>query len=126
MTKLTEKIETLLLLYTKIHQQLQKLETDTHLTRNEDSVKLISGMSLSEYIGKNLDLVRDQLTKLKIKLNISVLGRFKSGKSTFINSIIKKRVAAVDIDEMTYSLNYITFANQEKGRIHFTDGKISL
>jgi len=66
-----------------------------------------------------------ELEKLKERLDVSfnlvIMGEFKSGKSTLINSLLKYPVASVDVTEMTCTLNYITWGEKPEGELFYRD-----
>lgn len=55
-------------------------------------------------------------------LNIAVLGRFKAGKSTFLNHILEQALLPVGVIPVTSVVTEIQYGPHERAEIHFRDG----
>ena len=55
-------------------------------------------------------------------LNVAVLGRFKAGKSSFLNDLIGKPLLPVGVLPVTAVVTEITHGDQERAEIFFRDG----
>ncbi len=106
--------------------KLQALETDTHTVNNGPERTKLAGLTVSGHIRENIKRLNEQIGKLDVKLDLVVAGRFRSGKSTFINALLKREVALVAETEMTYSLNFITHSpdGTDRARVYYGDGKV--
>lgn len=106
---------------------ISKLESLTHYVQETKGNDRLAGQTVSQHIYEDIKRLDEQIDKLEIKLNVIIAGRFRSGKSTFINALLRKEVALMDETEMTYTLNYITHSKDgiDKARIYFRDGKVS-
>jgi GTP-binding protein EngB required for normal cell division len=56
-------------------------------------------------------------------INVALLGRFKAGKSSFINSIIGKNIMPVAVLPLTSVITYVRYGPQSKAEVNFTDGR---
>ncbi|MDP3115087.1 MAG: dynamin family protein [Candidatus Cloacimonadaceae bacterium] len=66
---------------------------------------------------KNLHLQRTKLVEEKFK--ILVLGEFSSGKSTFLNAILKQKIIPVAVKPTTATINIVKYADQPRVILHF-------
>ena len=57
-------------------------------------------------------------------INIALLGRFKSGKSSFLNSLIGKDIVPVGVLPLTAVITRISYGIEDKAEIIFLDGQI--
>jgi GTP-binding protein EngB required for normal cell division len=55
-------------------------------------------------------------------LNIAVLGRFKAGKSSFLNHLLGRPVLPVGVIPVTAVVTEIEYGPQERARVRFLDG----
>jgi len=62
------------------------------------------------------------LSNLNVPLNIGLLGKFNSGKSSFINALFQHEIAVIDSSEMNYYLSHITYGEQLCVTLKFKDG----
>ena len=60
----------------------------------------------------------------KSQISIFVCGRFKSGKSSFINSILKTDILPTGVIPVTGVITTISYSSNEEFIIHFYDGKL--
>lgn len=56
-------------------------------------------------------------------LNIAILGRFKTGKSTFLNSLIGREVVPVGVIPVTAAIIELEYSHQERAEIRYLDGR---
>ncbi|MCW5978346.1 MAG: dynamin family protein [Bryobacteraceae bacterium] len=56
-------------------------------------------------------------------LNIAILGRFKAGKSTFLNHLLGKPLLPVGVVPVTSVVTEIQFGARERAEIHYLDGR---
>lgn len=56
-------------------------------------------------------------------LNIAVLGRFKAGKSSFLNHLLGRPVLPVGVIPVTAVVTEIEYGPQERARVRFLDGR---
>ncbi|MBI3281909.1 MAG: dynamin family protein [Acidobacteria bacterium] len=57
-------------------------------------------------------------------LNIAILGRFKAGKSTFLNHLLGKPLLPVGVVPVTTVVTEIEYGPRERAEIHFLDGQV--
>lgn len=96
-------------LVTKSLKELEKIRKDNIL--DDDTNKQID-----ECLDKVNNIIKDD------KVRIAVLGEFSSGKSTFINALLRDKLL-IYADEPTTSINtYITYGEKEKISVIFNDG----
>ena len=58
-------------------------------------------------------------------IDVAILGQFKAGKSSFINSLIGKSVLPVGVIPVTTVITRLQYGEKERAVIRFFDGKIS-
>ncbi len=56
-------------------------------------------------------------------LNIAVLGRFKAGKSSFLNHLLGRRLLPVGVIPVTTVVTEVQYGSREKAEILFLDGR---
>lgn len=56
-------------------------------------------------------------------LNIAILGRFKAGKSTFLNHLLGRQLLPVGVVPLTTVVTEIQYGPGERAEIHFLDGR---
>jgi GTP-binding protein EngB required for normal cell division len=56
-------------------------------------------------------------------INVALVGRFKSGKSSFINSIIGRNIMPVAVLPLTSVITYVRYGPMDKAEVRFLDGK---
>jgi GTP-binding protein EngB required for normal cell division len=57
-------------------------------------------------------------------LNIAVLGRFKAGKSSFLNHLFQRPLLPVGVIPVTSVVTEIQYGPQEKAEVHFDGGRV--
>lgn len=68
---------------------------------------------------KQIDKLR--LLKEKSVINISVVGKFKAGKSSFLNSLIGKKILPEGVVPVTGVITYIKWGEEEKVLVYFSN-----
>jgi GTP-binding protein EngB required for normal cell division len=58
-------------------------------------------------------------------IDVAILGQFKAGKSSFINSLIGKSILPVGVIPVTTVITRLQFGEEERAVIRFFDGKVS-
>ena len=66
----------------------------------------------------------NEIVSEKNVINVAILGRFKSGKSSFLNSLIGKDIVPVGILPLTAIITRIRYGNKDKAEVISLDGKI--
>ncbi len=108
----------------------------------------IDGLTHSEYLSQRstgmpaLDLVMDVAARYEIsalsgllastrnslgqdEITVAVLGRFKAGKSSFLNHFIGRSILPVGIVPVTAVVTEIRFGAREEARVYHRDGRDS-
>lgn len=67
-----------------------------------------------------LNLVKDEID---IPLQLMVMGEFSTGKSTFINAIVGKRIAAINARPTTAIITKLAYGEKELFTIYYKDGR---
>jgi len=83
-------------------------------------------ISCEKYKIVSLQKQINALAKLEDKnkiIDIAILGQFKSGKSSFINSFIGKSILPVGVIPITSIVTRLEYGEKEKANIIFLDGK---
>lgn len=78
---------------------------------------------------KQGDRVGELINKLEeLQLTVAVVGQFKRGKSTLINTILKKPLMPVGIVPITSSLTKVIYEKNESGKaeVHFVNGRVEI
>lgn len=96
-------------LVTKSLKELEKIKKDNILDSKTNK-------DIEQCIDKVSNIIKDD------KVKIAILGEFSSGKSTFINALLRSKILSY-ADEPTTSINtYITYAVKEKTTVNFKNG----
>lgn len=69
------------------------------------------------------DGFREVLRRLNAPLQVAVVGRIKSGKSTLVNALIGRRVAPTDVGECTRLVTRFSYGTVDRVEVIFTDGR---
>ena len=93
----------------KIVELIENYEASLPIEANK---KILREINLPGNLKANLEYLDYYLNNLDVKLDVVVMGKFKSGKSSFLNHLIERDIAVVDVERMTYSLNYITYGEK--------------
>ena len=60
------------------------------------------------------------------RLNLAVVGRFKAGKSSFLNHLLGKQVLPVGVLPVTSVITEIISGPTEEATVHFADGRVKV
>lgn len=94
-------------------KELEKIRNDNILGSNTNK-------QIAECVDKVNNIIKDD------KVKVAVLGEFSSGKSTFINALLRNKLLSY-ADEPTTSINtYITYGEKEKTTVIFNNGSKKL
>lgn len=86
----------------------------------EDMGQLCSDMNLAEQNTKLTEL-GDQLREHRF--SVGVMGEFRRGKSTVINSLLGEKVMPSDIRPCSATMNRVTYGDEKRAVISMKDGK---
>ena len=75
---------------------------------------------ISDESSKNLDTI---IANADSPLTLLIMGEFSTGKSTFINAIVGKEIAAVGALPTTAVITKLCYGEEDKITIYFKDGK---
>jgi small GTP-binding protein len=71
--------------------------------------------------------LKQALDKLKIRvkepMKVAITGQFSSGKSTFLNALLAKKILPTGITPVTSKVNYIKYADELQIRVKYKDGR---
>lgn len=81
-----------------------------------DSSKVVSKLNMSQY-QKNLDVLEAKVKKDNFK--IQIVGTFKNGKSTFINSFLGEEILPAYTLPCTAVINEVKYGEHKKAVLHF-------
>jgi GTP-binding protein EngB required for normal cell division len=91
-----------------------------------DYKKIIDEIARINRLSDSPDLTRPVTSLLsdnENRINIAVLGQFKSGKSTLINSIIREKILPVGIIPVTAVITRLRYGRQPRLIIRFNDAR---
>jgi GTP-binding protein EngB required for normal cell division len=100
-----------------------------------------TGYRVNRQIGGAIDLVSELTTRYEIssigpllescravatqdEISIAVLGRFKAGKSSFLNDLLARDLLPVGVIPVTAVITEIMYGPMEQALIHFLDGNV--
>ncbi len=95
-------------------------EIRTQLIGNIDSLAEISSRRGNEKIADNLKEIREKL--IENRFHLVVLGQFKRGKSTLINSIIGDKVLPTSVVPLTSIVTILKYGQEEQIEVIFEEG----
>ncbi|HON56122.1 MAG TPA: dynamin family protein [bacterium] len=108
----------------KIKQPILKEKEDLKNSIN-NILKLISKInSKNNIIYECKEFFKKLNDKIDSPALVTVLGEFSSGKSTFINALIKETLLAMKIRPTTATITRLQYNDARKMCAHFKDGKI--
>jgi GTP-binding protein EngB required for normal cell division len=58
------------------------------------------------------------------ELSVAIIGRFKAGKSSFLNSFLEREILPVGVVPVTTVITELAFAPAETATVHFLEGEI--
>ena len=73
-------------------------------------------------LARHIDACRDLLTKDPL-IDVAIIGQFKAGKSSFLNSIIGKPVLPVGVIPVTTVITRLAYARSEEATVTFLDNR---
>lgn len=101
--------------YKKIREQL---------IGNIDHLAEISSRRRNDKIAENLKEIREKL--IENRFHLVVLGQFKRGKSTFINSIIGDKILPTSVIPLTSIVTMLKYGQEEAIEVIFEEGNRKL
>ncbi len=66
--------------------------------------------------------LNDLILRTTKPMQIAITGQFSSGKSTFLNALLKKNILPTGITPVTSKVNYIKYGDEFKIKVRFFDG----
>lgn len=98
-----------------------ELSSQQFLNCTIDQLKKIKGIITDSTAGQKL---QDIINLLDGPISVMVMGSFSTGKSTFINALAGKEIAAVRATPTTAVITEIKYGEEEKITVHLNDGTI--
>lgn len=95
-------------------------EIKTQLIGNMDRLAEISSRRGNQKIAENLKEIHEKL--IENRFHLVVLGQFKRGKSTFINSIIGDKILPTSVVPLTSIVTMLKYGQQEEIEVIFEEG----
>lgn len=96
------------------------LTFDILINELEKAVNKIKYCDLKE-INDHLNILKDTY---KSPLLVTVLGEFSSGKSSFINALLKDKLLAMKIRPTTATITLLHYGHKKNLEIHYNNGKM--
>lgn len=119
--------------YFSVHNLDKLAEIDGHMSFIEKMVEKYSRMQQdagqTESVGCDWNLIQEQLMLIRKKmnekkLNISVIGEFSTGKSTFINALLRKELLASSaLQGTTVASTVIDYDSRYRIHLEYLDGR---
>ena len=75
--------------------------------------------------GTHLDKLNELIRDAEEPLLIMIMGEFSTGKSTFINALVGKEIAAMNATPTTAVITKLCYGNEDEIIVHFLDGTTS-
>lgn len=100
---------------------------NTSLTGTRELVEIIRDVSSRFHIvSLNRQIkVCEGLVRENPLIDVAILGQFKAGKSSFINSLVGKTILPVGVIPVTTVITRLKFGEQERVSVRFFDGAIT-
>ncbi len=98
------------------HHLLEKIEP--FLNRMQDICNRHHIVSLN----RQIDICRNLLNQNQ-PIDVAVLGQFKAGKSSFLNSLIGKTILPVGVIPVTTAITRLQYGETERAFVHHVDGR---
>lgn len=89
-----------------------------------DRVRALCNEASARLPGEPAATVREAVTALDRPLHLAFVGRVSSGKSTLVNSYLRRRLAPTDEGECTKVVTYVSFGPTERARAVLNDGSV--
>ena len=67
-------------------------------------------------------VLQHYLDRLAAPMRVAVVGRISSGKSTLTNALLGCKLVPTGIEELTYNVNWLRYADDSTLIVHFRDG----
>src|SRR5262249_25137889 len=67
-------------------------------------------------------VLQHYVDRLAAPMRVAIVGRISSGKSTLTNALLGCRLVATGIEELTYNVNWLRYADESSLLVHFKDG----
>jgi GTP-binding protein EngB required for normal cell division len=106
------------------------LNSDERLTNMSDNSPLPTALDLAEEVKERYDI--ESLSGLiasaramtrENEISVAVLGRFKAGKSSFLNHFLGRDFLPVGVVPVTSVVTKIRYGEHEEARVHYQDGR---
>ncbi len=75
--------------------------------------------AVTDSINRNL---KEMIDTFDSPLLIAVLGEYSSGKSTFLNALMRRKMLPMKSRETTATITILRFGEKERAEVHFNDG----
>lgn len=100
--------------------ELYREKSGTLLVAARDMSKLCEEMNMTEQSAK-MDEVAQQLESHRF--SVGIMGEFRRGKSTLINSLLGEKVMPSDIRPCSATMNKVTYGEDKRATIFMKDGQ---
>ena len=91
--------------------------------RLEAILRSASLLLVSMRLTQNRQKVDDLVEGLRDDFALMVLGEFSSGKSSFVNTLLKENILATSILPETSAITVVRYGHEKKAEIRYKDGK---
>ena len=105
-----------------LDQNNASLRTDKELLIQLSTLTEVIGTFRLDALAKELSVINKYTTSNEF-IDVVVLGQFKSGKSSFINSIIGEDILPVGVIPVTSIVTRLQYGAALETQVHFLDGK---
>jgi len=108
------------------------MDDETMDTNQNQAQKLVLHRIRNICESFRIDSLRPKITAIEDafqetdRINVALLGGFKAGKSSFVNSIIGKDILPVGVVPLTSVITYVKYGSEERAEVRFTSGKMKL
>lgn len=93
--------------------------------RSNKAINLVSDIAARYHISSIEPLLAScRAAVAQDEISIAVIGRFKAGKSSFLNHFLKRDLAPVGVIPVTAIVTEISYGAREKASAHFLDGRV--
>jgi GTP-binding protein EngB required for normal cell division len=93
-------------------------------TRCDDAIELVSGIAKRYHLSA-LDplLASARAVAAQSEISIAIVGRFKAGKSSFLNHFLNRQLLPVGVVPVTALITEISYGEAQRARVTFLDGR---
>ena len=91
--------------------------------RLESILRSASLLLMSMRLNKNKKKVDDLVEGLRDDFALMVLGEFSSGKSSFVNTLLKENILSTSILPETSAITVVRYGGEKKAEIRYKDGR---